>query len=270
MLNTEPRIVSYLGIARGQIPADHYYRLYRTYPIGRATQMQTPQGTSKTYQGVPVFEGHYTNRGLDFVPTWGGSMFEALMVPLIVPEEQWAPRSWGVNHPIYVRLQIEHGLEVRRYGYWGFSPSCVPEGGYQTYGVDVLGTEPDGYLSYEVASSAKPKGGEATAPCFEGVVTPHASFLALRYAPTEALANLRALIRDFPILGPMGFRDSVNVKTGQVSRAVLSLDQGMVLAAIANALADDALRRAFVEGAIETTIRPLIAPEEFTAGDHRH
>ena len=100
-------------------------------------------------------------------------------------------------------------------------------------------------------------------------MTPHSSFLALRYAPQESLANLRALSKAFPILDSQGFHDSVNVTTGEVSRCVLALDQGMILVAIANALADDSMRRAFSEGPIEASIRPLIAPEEFTAGDRR-
>ena len=41
---------------------------------------------------------------------WGGSMFEALMPNMFVPEEQWAPKSWGINHPLTVRAQREHGL----------------------------------------------------------------------------------------------------------------------------------------------------------------
>ena len=269
MLNTEPRIVSYVAIARGQVPAEHYYRLFRTLPADRGPQFQSPRGETRTYLGVPVFEGHYSVRGRDFVPTWGGSMFEALMVPLFVPEEAWAPKSWGVNHPIYARLQVEQGLEVMHYGYWGFSPSATPEGGYQTYGVQSLGTEVDGYRTYEIPSGAKPKGGTDTGRAFEGVVTPHASFLALRFAPDQALANIRALIKAFPILGKQGFHDSVNVTNGDVSRCVYSLDQGMILVAIANAMADDAIRKAFTQGPIEAKIRPLIAPEEFTAGDRR-
>ena len=269
MLNTEPRITSYLAIALHQVPPEHYYRLFRTLPPDHGRQTQVPVGAIQSYLGVPVFEGHYNNRGLAFVPTWGGSMFEALMVPLLVPEEHWAPRSWGVNHPLYVRAQIEEGLIVREYGYWGFSPSCTPEGGYQTYGVNKLGTMVDGYLTYEILPGSKTNGGQSVGQALEGVVTPHASFLALRYAPQESLANLRALIKAFPIFDSQGFHDSVNVITGEVSHCVLSLDQGMILAAIANALADDALRRAFVEGPIESSIRPLIAPEEFTAGDRR-
>ena len=267
MLNTEPRIVSYVAISRGQVPAEHNYRLFRTLPEDRGRQRQVPRGEIRSYHGVPVFEGHYQYRGLEIVTSWGGSMFEALMVPLFVPEERWAPLSWGVNHPLYARAQVEQGLDVMHYGFWGFSPSQTPEAGYQTYGVNVLGADVEGYRTYELAPAAKQ--GTPAGPAPEGVVTPHASFLALRFVPREAMANLRAMIKAFPILGPAGFYDSVNVTTGEVSDCVLSLDQGMILAAIANALADDMLRRNFGDGAIEDSIRPLIAPEAFTAGDHR-
>jgi hypothetical protein len=196
---------------------------------------------------VDVFESHYTYRGKRIVPSWGGSMFEALMVPIFVPEATWAPRSWGINHPLYVRAQIEHGRDDARYGFWGFSPASKPEGGYDTYGVDAIGADPDGYYS-------------------RGVVTPHASFLALPFAPHEAIANLRALEAKFAIYGPHGFFDSVNVTTGVVSKCILVLDHGMIMAALANALADDAMQRGFVQGGFEKIIRPLLAEEEFSAG----
>ncbi len=268
LINTEPRIASYIGIARGQIPPEHYYRIFRTLPPDRLGQQQAPQGTWRTYRGVSVFEGHYTYRGMRIVPSWGGSMFEALMVPLFVPEARWAPRSWGVNHPIYVQAQIEHGLDVRRYGFWGFSPSTTPEGGYEPYGVDDLGTNPEGYHSHELppdqdAGKHEPKTGRLP----DGVVTPHASFLALPFAPREAMANLQALRDRFPaIYTPYGFRDSVNLSSGDISEYILALDQGMIMAAVANALADRAMQHAFSDGEVETVIRPLIAPEEFTAG----
>jgi hypothetical protein len=51
-----------------------------------------------------------------------------------------------------------------------------------------------------------------------------------------------------------------------VSDRLLLLDQGMIMAAIANAVADDAMRDAFIDGPAERVLRPLIAPEEFTAG----
>jgi hypothetical protein len=41
-----------------------------------------PEGDIRTYLGVDVYEGAYTYRGMNIVPSWGGSMFEALMVTL--------------------------------------------------------------------------------------------------------------------------------------------------------------------------------------------
>jgi putative glucoamylase/uncharacterized protein DUF3131 len=271
--NTEPRIASYLGIAMGQIPAAHYFAGWRTFPptCDWSWQEQKPIGHDATYLGVPVFEGTYAYRGMHVVPTWGGSMFEALMVPLVVPEEQWGPRSWGRNHPLYVRAQIEHGLRDARYGYWGFSPSNNPAGGYREWGVDAIGMDTNGYTSDEQRTSVDYgfegcPGRPAVPPPAsygEGVVTPHASFLALRYAPGAALSNLDKLRRNFDAYGPGGFYDSVNVTTGAVSRAYLALDQGMVLAAATNALRGDVLRRAFTKGPI-SALRPVIAMEDWS------
>jgi hypothetical protein len=265
LINTEQRIVSYLGIARGQIPTEHYYRVERTLKATEGPQFQVPAGESRTYQGILVFEGHYTYRGMRIEPSWGGSMFEDLMVTLFVPEEVWAPRSWGLNHPLYVRAQIEFGLEDARYGYWGFSPACNPEGGYRTYGVDALGSDPLGYGSGNDKIVAKNDASRPKRRSTDGVVTPYASFLALRFAPREAMANIRKLKDKFPIHGDHGFMDSVNVSSGVVADRVLILDQGMILAAIANAIANDAMRRAFIDQQTEAILRPLIAAEEFTA-----
>ena len=52
----------------------------------------------------------------------------------------------------------------------------------------------------------------------------------------------------------------------QSLRCVLTVDQGMIMAAIANELAEDAMRHAFSDGRIEQAIRPLIAMEEFSVG----
>src|SRR5262249_11036377 len=160
------------------------------------------------------------------------SMFEALMVTLFVPEERWAPESWGRNHPAYVRAQVAHGLEEACYGFWGFSPCEWPEGGYATYGVDELGASADGYFS----DNDGVRGWTPSGAYSNGVVTPHASFLALRFVPHEAVANLRSLAARFPVYGPYGFFDSVNVSKGVVSNRVLALDQGTIMAALANAL----------------------------------
>lgn len=272
---SETRIASYIGIARGQIPATHYFGTWRTFPddCGWSWQEQKPVGVTRTYLGIDVFEGAYTYRGMRIVPGWGGSMFEALMPDMFVPEEIWAPHSWGVNHPLTVRAHREHGLEDAGYGFWGFSPASDPTifRGYREYGVDAIGLNPDGYFS-DVERTNVDVGfdgcrlGTNPAPRFgDGVVTPHALFLALHHEPRQALANLVKLQRELPSYGEGGFYDAVAVRSGTVAQRYLSLDQAMVMGAIGNVFADQVVRRHFVPGAVRRVIKPLIGIEHFSA-----
>jgi Ca2+-binding RTX toxin-like protein len=151
----------------------------------------------------------------------------------------------------------------------------VPEGGYRTYGVDALGMDPNGYPSNNDATlvdrgfpgcpDREPTPDPPPSAYTNGVVTPHAAFLALRYRPQEAMADLERLERDFDVYTELGFLDSVNVDSGVVSSSYLSLDQGMIMAAIGNALGDDVLRRAFATEDIERGLRPVVGVEEFSA-----
>jgi hypothetical protein len=227
--------------------------------------------------GIDVFEGAYPYDDQLVVPTWGGSMFEALMVPLVVPEEQWGPMSWAVTHPLYVESQVEYGLEEAGYGYWGFSPSSDPAGGYREYGVDAIGMEPNGYTSDVAKLTLVDPGWDDPADVCDrpadpiddygqGVVTPHAAFLALDFAPEATMENLANLAADFPgLYGRGGFKDAVNVATGQVADRYLALDQGMVIAAIANELTGDALQ-GYLAVTLQPSLEPLMAVEEFGAG----
>jgi Ca2+-binding RTX toxin-like protein len=74
--------------------------------------------------------------------------------------------------------------------------------------------------------------------------------------------------------------DSVNVGSGFPSPARLSLDQGMIMAALGNRLGGDVLRRAFATPELRRSLRPVLGVEEFnvepractisgTAGDDR-
>jgi hypothetical protein len=275
---SESRIASYIGIAKGELPSREYFGTWRTFPdtCDYSFQETKPVGSYRTYYGVDVFEGAYRYNGWRVVPSWGGSMFEALMPTLFVPEEQWAPNSWGINHPLTVRAQIHHGLEEAGYGYWGFSPANIPEGGYAAYGVDAVGMDPNGNPSNEDRTlvdhgfagcpDRAPVPDPAPSEYTNGVVSPHAAFLALRYAPDKTLKNLTKLERDFDgLYTSRGFRDSVNVDTGTVSNYYLSLDQGMIMAAIGNALADDMLRRDFVTPEFERAVKPVVGVEQFNA-----
>ncbi len=210
---SESRIASYIGIAKGELPTKEYFGAWRTFPdtCDWSWQETRPVGEHRTYEGIDVFEGAYPYLDYHVVPGWGGSMFEALMPTLFVPEEVWAPHSWAINHPLTVATQIHFGLVDAGYGYWGFSPANIPEGGYDAWGVDAIGMNPDGYPSNEQhtfvdhgfsgcpgAHEAKPD--PTPADYTNGVVTPHAAFLALRWAPgathrqpQEAAVGLRHL-----------------------------------------------------------------------------
>ena len=246
--NTEPRITSYVAIALGQLPPEHYFAPWRALPdTDRWPQKAQPVGEWRTYRGVDVFEGAYLIGDQRIVPSWGGSMFEALMPTLVVPEALWGARSWALTHPSYVAAQIAFGLDEARYGYWGFSPASDPDGGYREYGVPSLGMELRGYPG-------------------ESVVTPHATFLALPFAPDAALANLSALRRNFPgLYAEGGFKDSVNVATGRVAERYLALDQGMVMAALVNRLLANRLQ-GYLACTLQATLEPVMAMEEFNAG----
>lgn len=271
---SETRITTYLGILRGQIPGKQYYALWRTFPNTCDWSWQESQavGTTRTYLGTDVFEGAYTYRGMNIVPGWGGSMFEELMPDMFVPETTWAPHSWGVNHPLHVRAQREHGLDEARYGYWGFSPSSDPFAGYREYGVDQLGLNPDGYFSDREKTNVDAGFGDCRTgtnptPTFgDGVVTPHASFLAMMHEPDTAFTNLVGIQDQLKAYGAGGFFDAVATKSGTIARRYLSLDQAMVMGSIGNVLGNDVIRRAFCGRDAEGILRPVIGIEQFGSG----
>ncbi|UOQ42849.1 DUF3131 domain-containing protein [Halobacillus salinarum] len=237
---TEPRVASYIAIGKGDVPKEHWWKMYRTMPESWDWQSQQPEGVTKTYDGVEVFEGHYSYKGKKFVPSWGGSMFEALMPGLVLKEKELGKDGLGLNNDRYVDLQIEYAKE-QGYPAWGLSPTATPDG-YSALGAAPLGM--DGYES-------------------NGIVTPHATFLAMEYAPFQAFKNLFVL-RALGTYGEYGYHDSVNVKTGEVTQAYLALDQGMSMVALTNYLTDGKIRDYFHHSSIGKTPEDLLRKEEFS------
>ena len=191
---SESRIADYVGIAKGELPRKAYYGRWRTFPDSchYSFQETRPSGFDRSYDGVTVYEGSYPYGSTRLTPSWGGSMFEALMPALFVPEERWGAGSWRMNHPYTVDAQIDHGLNVAQYGMWGFSPSNTPEGGYgglrRRRGRH--GPERDALQRGRHARRPRlrglrrarpPKPDPPASAYTNGVVTPHAAFLALRY-----------------------------------------------------------------------------------------
>lgn len=261
---SEARMVTYLGIMTGQIPPAAYFTTFRTFPPEWDWAEMPPVGEWTEYEGVPVFAGAHTYRGMQIVPGWGGSMFEELMPDLFVPEATWGPRSWGTNHPRHVRAQREHGLDEAGYGYWGFSPCSDPHAGYREYGVDALGLNPTGYFSD--AAETDWQQGVPYPQGLDGVVTPHAAALALQYERESATENLSRIEMELGAYGPGGFHDAVAVGSGVIARRHLSLDQSMVLGALGNVLLDGQLHEWFATDEVEAALRPVIAQEVFGTG----
>lgn len=227
LLCTEPRVASYLGIAKGDLPEEHWYKLFRTLPPEWDWQSQIPKGSMRMVGNYNVFFGTYQHGEFRFVPSWGGSMFEFLMPTLVLNEQDDSPQGLGANNRIAVEAQIDFALNEKRYPVWGISPCAIPDvpQGYKEYGVSFLGAK--GYAD-------------------EGVITPHASFLALAVAPEKAIENIRKLAGLKGLYGEYGFYDSVNVRTGKTSPRFLALDQAMSLIAIDNYLEFGSIRERFM------------------------
>ncbi len=242
VLYTEPRAISYLAIGKGDVPKEHWFKLARTFPDTWVWQTQMPKGRrEKVYLGSVTEGGYYVYDDIKFVPSWGGSMFEALMPTIIIDEKRLAPKALGVNDARHVNIQIKYALEKLSYPVFGMSPSCIPEGGYTEYGVKSLGIK--GY---------KP-----------GVITPHATFLALEFAPKECIANIRKMLELYNAYGEYGFYDSINVDTKKVATKYLCLDQAMSFLALDNYLNDGAIRRRFSADPINKRAEELLKVEDF-------
>jgi hypothetical protein len=169
-------------------------------------------------------------------------MFEALMPLLVLDELTRASTSLGPNARVHVEVQRRYALDHLEYPVWGMSPSWSPDGrGYREYGVRVLGT--NGYPA--------------------GAVTPHALALALLVDPAAASAGLRELVRRFDVYGEFGFYDAVDPATGEVARAYLSLDQGMLFLALANHLKGGLVQKLFAADPIAQRSLSLLADEDF-------
>lgn len=240
---TEPRATNYMAIARGDVPERYWFEnLVRTFPETYRWQQQTPKNRKiRTILGYPCAGGYYEWKDLKYVPSWGGSAFEALMPTLVLKEKELAPKGLGKNNAMHVQGQIRYAMEALGQPVWGMSPSSKPGGAYSEYGAKPFGVK--GYPG--------------------GVVTPHASVLALEYVPEKVTANLRQLLERYDIYGEYGFYDAVDVTTGKVARKYLALDQAMILIAINNYLNQGAIRNRFHADAEMKKAEKLLTSEIF-------
>lgn len=242
-LYSEARLGSLIAIGRGEIPEEHWFAMARTFPPEFGWQSRQPVNRQeKGERGFHWTGGYYKWREYRYVPSWGGSLFEALMPALLLDEARHAPLSLGRNDQVHSEIQRRYALEDLRYPVWGMSPSSEPGSErYAEYGIHFLGS-----LGYK-----------------EGAVTPHAAALALVAEPEPARANLRQLAEHYPVYGDFGFYDAVDPKSGAVSYNYLCLNQAMILVALADHLADHALQKHFANDPAIRKVLPLIGFENF-------
>lgn len=208
ILNTEARIASYIGIGLFGIPEINYSRLGKIAP---ADTEVSPQNTGQMLR------------------SWGGSMFEALMPTLFVPEQE--SLMWEESHQQTIEAQMRYGRQNGK-GYWGYSPSNTPSGAYQEAGLAELAIKEGGYQGDGKKLD---------------VVTPHALCLGLLFKPAEAASCLKEMEKEYPnFYKPgFGFSDSVDVQKGTVANSYLSLDLAMSLISFYNATSENQMQRYF-------------------------
>jgi hypothetical protein len=243
VLYAESRLGSLIAIGKGDAPEAHWFRMARTFPEACDWQTQAPRHRhEKTVRGHTFFGGYYEWRDVDYVPSWGGSMFEALMPALFLDEALHAPQSLGANARAHVAVQRRYATGDLGYPAWGLSPSLRPASdGYGEYGVRALGM-----IGYPI-----------------GALAPYASALALVVEPAAALANLRTLAKRWDAWGDWGFYDAVDPSSGAVARSYLTLDQAMTFIALANHLCGGCLQQRFAADPIVARALPIIGAERF-------
>ena len=273
-LYSDPRIAIYMGMGMHQMPGDVWWRTWRTLPPMQcstdpdfSSQGQwPPEGYWQTYtdpesgKTFTVWEGHYTYPGtsLTFVPTYAGGMFEGLMANLVVPETTWGTHSLGLDDVRWAQVQEKYATQVLHYPVWGMSPSSTADdsGNYGGFGVEGL--------AFPAGDGLALCSGCAT----EDTVSPHASAIALPVLPRQAYANIETLRSRYRGIYSShgGFYDAVNPTTGSIGHRRLVLDQSMIMAALDNALKDDALQRHFADDPISWAARLYLGYERMSIG----
>ena len=169
--------------------------------------------------------------GAQALVSWSGTMFEYLMPEIFMRSRPGTLLQQSAR--AVTRLQRRLGATLERP--WG-----VSESGYYAF---------DMHLNYQYRAFGLREvalGGGAR----ESVVAPYASVLAAGVCPGEAADNVMAM-RRLGWMGEHGFfeaADYTGARRGEAPKLVKSYmahHQGMALAALANALAGDAISRRF-------------------------
>ncbi len=207
LLASEARIASLLAIAKGDVPPSHWLHLGR--PITRVN-------------------------GARALLSWGGTMFEYLMPPLLMRHYEGTLLGQScraaIAHQITYARQKDVPWGISEAGYYGFDANMNYQ--YRGFGVPGLGFRRD--LDEDL------------------VITPYASLLALPLYPQAVMRNIAHLI-ERQMLGHYGFYEAIDytdsrLHLGQKSAIVHSYmvhHQGMILLALTNYLQGEVIVHRF-------------------------
>jgi cyclic beta-1,2-glucan synthetase len=236
LLASEARLASLFAIAKGDAPVEHWFHL------GRATTVIARNCC---------------------LLSWGGSMFEYLMPRLLMRSEAGSLLAESEITAIDAQRRYARTLGVP----WGMSESGL--------------SATDSDHTYQYRSFGVPALGLRRGLATETVVAPYASVLALPVDADAAMENLRRL-EELGLIGDYGFYEAADftpdrTPAGSLFVPVLSYmahHQGMSLAALDNALCDDALvRRAETDPRLRSVSLllhervPIDVPPETTGAD---
>jgi hypothetical protein len=247
-----PRIADYVAIGSGKVPGRLWWGPARTPPADHR-QRQVPVGQNRTYtdpqdgKAYTIFEGHYGYDRIKFVPTFGGSMYQALAPAMVVPEQAIAPQSLGMNNRNTALAQGAYGQYGAKSAVFGWSAATSPTGAqrYTNYGAT------------ELASN------QGDVP--DDVITPSAAFLALPIIPEQAYDNISRLITRYPtIYNQYGLLDAVQASTGKLAPRFMAIGQTAIMMAVDNAVNHDRLQGYFAAGPYAKLLFPYLSMERYS------
>ncbi len=208
LLVSEARLASLIAIAKGDVPLEHWFALgrpMRTEPQGR--QLLSWSGTMFEFLMPMLFTNSYENSQLDF------ACRNAVKAQIEFGEQAGVP--WGLSESAYSALDARQTYQ------------------YRAFGIPATAQNPD------VDSRL--------------VVSPYSTMMALLFNTRAAVANLRRLDTDCGLRGPMGFYEAIDNsrsstpegRGGIAIYAWFAHHQGMSMAALANLLNGEIVRRRF-------------------------
>ncbi|MGM0482078.1 MAG: GH36-type glycosyl hydrolase domain-containing protein [Pseudomonadota bacterium] len=207
LLASEARLASLFAIAKGDVDSKHWFRLGRT--------------------ATPVHTG-------SALLSWSGSMFEYLMPPLVMRTP--AGSLLAQTSELIVKLQQNYAQSLKIP--WGMSESAFNARDHES--------------TYQYANFGVPDLGLKRGLRSERVIAPYATGLATMVDPVAACMNYNQLEK-LGASGRYGFYEAVDYTRGRVPKikpyaivkSFMAHHQGMTIAAIANTLQHESMRKRF-------------------------